>query len=71
MIQGKRIEWPKGGVDRQDPEYKEEEIKGDKGFMNAIINDDYVKTLKEKQHEKIYVEKNDDRLLFTNSCWEI
>jgi hypothetical protein len=48
MVQGKKVEWPKGGVDRSDPEYKEEEIKGDQGFETSIINDEYVKTLKEK-----------------------
>jgi len=72
MNAGKAIEWPKGGIEKG--ELKEQDkidIAGDKNFDKAVINDDYVKRLKAKQSEKIYVESNADRLLFTNSCWEI
>ena len=41
------------------------------GFELSIINDEYVKQLKEKTVETVFIEKNADRLLFTNSCWEI
>lgn len=52
-------------------ELQKQEMAGDPIFENAVINDEYVKKLKEKQSETIYVEQQPDRLLFTNSCWEI
>ena len=48
-----------------------EEINKVQGFEPAIVNDEYVKKLKERATEVVYIEKNIDRLLFTNSCWEI
>jgi hypothetical protein len=35
------------------------------------VNDEYTKTLKNKATETVFIEKNVDRLLFTNSCWEL
>jgi len=44
---------------------------GDQKFENTLVNDDYVKELKGRDKESVYIEKQEERLLFTNSCWEI
>lgn len=47
------------------------ELEKVQGFEWAIVNDEYAKKLKDKATESVYIEKNIDRLLFTNSCWEL
>jgi len=72
MNNGKKVEHPKGGkekTDLTDEEFKE--YKNDTGFESTLINDEYVKKLKSMQDEQIYVERDEQRLMFTNSCWEI
>ena len=57
MNLGHKIEWPKGGIMRDElTELQKQEMAGDPIFENAVINDEYVKKLKEKQSETIYVE---------------
>jgi len=36
-----------------------------------MINDEYIKQIKSKNHEHLFVEQKNKRLKFTNSCWEI
>lgn len=36
-----------------------------------MVNDEYVKEMKSKGHESIYIEQENSRLKFTNSCFEI
>ena len=43
----------------------------DSQFKIEKINDEYIKQIKTKAHEHLYVEKKEDRLSFINSCWEI
>jgi len=68
-----RIERSPGGLDRQylsrDEIYQAERF--DKEFTTEIVNDDYVKKLKSKSSEDVYIEERTDRIKFTNSCWEI
>lgn len=52
-------------------EEEKAEIESVQGFEWAIVNDEYAKELKNKATEKVYIERNIDKLLFTNSCWEL
>lgn len=36
-----------------------------------MINDEYIKQIKSKSNENIFIEQWSERLKFTNSCWEI
>jgi hypothetical protein len=72
MNAGYQIELPKGGKDRQElTEAEKQEIANDQEYEQVIVSKDHVKKLKSKQHQFVYIERNQERLLFTNSCWEI
>jgi len=68
-----RIERSPGGLDKQylTKEEKYQADHFDKEFTTEIVNDDYVKKLKSKSSEDVYIEERTDRIKFTNSCWEI
>ena len=71
-MNSKKVEHPKGGMEKTEITEEElKEYKNDVGFENTLINDEYVKKLKSRQDEQIYIEQDDTRLMFTNSCWEI
>jgi len=72
MNAGHAVEREKGGKDATNlTEAEKQEMQNDVGFERARVDDEYVKAMKERQHEEIYVEQKPERLLFTNSCWEI
>lgn len=39
--------------------------------MIANIDDAFTKKLKDKCKESVYIEQDNDKVFFTNSCWEI
>ena len=75
MNKGEKIELPKGGKEKSSMSAQELlEINNDNQafkFEYVVVNDEYVKTLKSKAKENVYIESKDSRLMFTNSCWEI
>ena len=40
-------------------------------FEFIAVNDEYANKLKEREVEKVFVEKDESKLFYTNSCWEI
>lgn len=44
-------------------------MKGDQDFERVVVTDEYTKKLKGRVEEQIYVELEEERLCFTNSCW--
>jgi len=46
-------------------------VEQDSSFKIEIINDEYIKQVKTKSHEHLFVEQKTERLKYTNSCWEI
>ena len=47
------------------------DMKGDQDFEKVHVNDEYTKKLKARVQESIYIELQEERLCFTNSCWQI
>ena len=72
MYSGLKIERPKGGLDKIELVGAEKAYaKNDQGFEPRIINDDYIKEIRSKVKERIFIEKDSEESKFTNSCWEI
>jgi hypothetical protein len=67
-----KVERPKGGLDKAELfSHEKTYLQNDGGFERALINDDYIKLLKGRAHEHVYLETDPDAVKFTNSCWEI
>lgn len=75
MNRNEVVELPVGGKDLNSlTEQEKADRKNDNQsnvFEPAIVNDEYVKVLKGRNNESVYIEHNHDRLQFTSSCWEI
>ena len=72
MNNNQKVEREKGGISRAGlTETEKQFLRQDAIFEYAIINDEYVKKLKEDIKESVYIEQDPNRLQFTNSCWEI
>jgi hypothetical protein len=75
MNRNEVVELPVGGKDLNSlTEQEKADRKNDNQsnvFEPAIVNDEYVKILKGRNNESVYIEHNHDRLQFTSSCWEI
>lgn len=72
MYKGDQIELPKGGKERNElTELEKQEMANDDEYMHLEVDADYVKVLKERQFQQVYLETKQQRLFFTNSCWEI
>lgn len=63
QVGGKQLD----SLTKQEKKFREEDSK----FKLENINDEYIKQIKTKSHEHLFVESRHDRLKFTNSCWEI
>lgn len=75
MHRNEKVELPVGGKDLASLTVQEKaDRKNDNqsnAFEPALVNDEYVKVLKARNSEAIYVEHDHSRLQFTASCWEI
>lgn len=75
MYLGEKIEMQKGGKEKSSltPQEKLDIMSDNQAFVfdYVMVTDEYVKTLRGKSSETVYVEHNSERLYFTNSCWEI
>lgn len=64
----------KGGKDKAEmTENEKQELAADQTSYDHVenVDEEYVKRLKAKQRQAVYLETNEDRLFFSNSCWEI
>lgn len=69
---GTQIERPKGGIDRQElTDQEKQELNMDQDFKPIMVDSTYVKFLKSKILESVYIEQQESRVMFSNSCWEI
>lgn len=75
MHRNEKVELPVGGKDLASLTAQETaDRKNDNQanvFEPAVVNDEYVKMLKGRNTEAIYIEHDHSRLHFTASCWEI
>lgn len=74
MNAGAKVELPKGGIERAEMTTQEQnEAALDHKFeeIYGLEPQDIYKELKGKVNEQVYIESEQKRLLFTNSCWEI